>query len=280
MWSDTITRRPLPGDAASDAELDAECSCPHCQGAIDDDDDYDHAGADPFGAPPGAAGGGRMPGTDAHGRVHAPRRPDGPHSLRKLYRELATRFHPDKADDEASRAEHERLMREINSAYDARDLDALARLSQELGFEVAGDGLLETLAVQYERLKAEIRALRAGRFGQIVVELRRCARDSEPPPFEVFANDIHARASHLGRLAQVFRGYRSGRLSKASFLAQLFPMSDDDDDDDDDLDLSPDAEAELLEVITALASALAPAMARGAKPQTKRNRNKRRRKRR
>jgi curved DNA-binding protein CbpA len=222
-----------------------------------------------------------MPGTDAHGRVHAPRADDGPHSLRKLYRELATRFHPDKADSDESRAEHERLMREINTAYAARDVDALAALSKELGFEVAGDGLLETLAIQYERLKAEIRAMRAGLLGQMVVELRRTARDGERPPFDEAAGDIHAHAAHLDELAKVFRGFRSGRLSKASFLTLLFPPQDDDDlDDDFDGELSPEAEAELLEVFAALASALAPAASRRAKPKSGRKRNGKRGKRR
>jgi hypothetical protein len=48
--------------------------------------------------------------------------------LKKLYREVAKRVHPDTAPDEADRARRGRLMKEINAAYASGDEDALRRI--------------------------------------------------------------------------------------------------------------------------------------------------------
>ena len=51
--------------------------------------------------------------------------------LKKLYRLLARRFHPDLALDEADREYRTQLMMSINAAYAAHDLDALRQLAME-----------------------------------------------------------------------------------------------------------------------------------------------------
>ena len=52
-------------------------------------------------------------------------------TLKRLYRQLARRFHPDLALDEADRAYRTDLMMAINAAYAAGDLGALQRLADE-----------------------------------------------------------------------------------------------------------------------------------------------------
>ena len=52
-------------------------------------------------------------------------------TLKQLYRQLARRFHPDLALDEADRAYRTDLMMAINAAYAAGDLAALERLADE-----------------------------------------------------------------------------------------------------------------------------------------------------
>lgn len=53
---------------------------------------------------------------------------DAEHSLRSLYRQLASALHPDRETDEASRALKNALMSEVNAAYAQRDLVALMHL--------------------------------------------------------------------------------------------------------------------------------------------------------
>jgi hypothetical protein len=48
--------------------------------------------------------------------------------LKKLYREVAKRVHPDTASDDVDRARRERQMKEVNAAYAAGDEDALRRI--------------------------------------------------------------------------------------------------------------------------------------------------------
>jgi len=51
--------------------------------------------------------------------------------LKKLYRDVAKRVHPDLATDDADRAQRERLMAEANRAYQQADVDALRRILEE-----------------------------------------------------------------------------------------------------------------------------------------------------
>jgi hypothetical protein len=52
--------------------------------------------------------------------------------LKSLYREAAKRVHPDTATDEKDRAQRERLMKEVNAAYAAGDVDGLRRVLANL----------------------------------------------------------------------------------------------------------------------------------------------------
>jgi len=56
---------------------------------------------------------------------------DAPELLKRLYRQLARRYHPDLSADPAEREHRNRLMAEINNAYNRRDLDALKVLAAQ-----------------------------------------------------------------------------------------------------------------------------------------------------
>jgi hypothetical protein len=222
LMESTISPRPIDGTSADHNDDDGayddagqECPCPRCaarrQAAAEDDGD--------------------------DGRVHQSRRSECSESLRDLYRELASRYHPDKAPDEETRVENERLMREINGAYESGDLDALAALSRELGFEIAGDGVLEALAAQYEALKAEVRALRGDALGELVVRTRRCAKHGVATPLEQLSEDVRAHAEHLDRLAEIFRRFDRDELTERQLLEALFGDDEGEDEDDDELDI-------------------------------------------
>ncbi|MFO7537413.1 MAG: hypothetical protein R6X32_05050 [Chloroflexota bacterium] len=60
-----------------------------------------------------------------------PLAPEATADLKKLYRQLAFRFHPDMADSEEDRAYRTQIMMKINAAYAAGDLVALEQLAQE-----------------------------------------------------------------------------------------------------------------------------------------------------
>jgi len=52
--------------------------------------------------------------------------------LKKLYRKLALRFHPDRAKNEKQRKEFGKIFPEINNAYQNRDLDTLKKYMRQL----------------------------------------------------------------------------------------------------------------------------------------------------
>lgn len=73
-------------------------------------------------------------------------------SLKKLYRLLARRYHPDLAIDDADRAYRNRIMVLINDAYAEKDLDALLALAEKDGI-VSPD--IPLAALHLQKLEAE-----------------------------------------------------------------------------------------------------------------------------
>jgi hypothetical protein len=88
--------------------------------------------------------------------------------LKRLYRELAKRFHPDLAETEEERQENSELMAEINEAYAQKDLDKLREIAEREGERlrsVPGETLAEKLArltQESHRLDGVIQRLRGG----------------------------------------------------------------------------------------------------------------------
>ncbi len=72
-------------------------------------------------------------------------------ALKQLYRQLAHRFHPDLAEDEATRAYRTDLMMAINVAYAAGDLAALQRLAEEPDAASRGPQTDEALVAALQR---------------------------------------------------------------------------------------------------------------------------------
>ncbi len=77
--------------------------------------------------------------------------------LQSLYRKLAKRFHPDKAEQPEEQNRREQLMPLINRAYHEQDIQILERLSiGETDFSIDTE---DTTAVKRERLQTELRSL-------------------------------------------------------------------------------------------------------------------------
>jgi DnaJ-domain-containing protein 1 len=103
-----------------------------------------------------------------------------PESLKKLYREIAKRTHPDLATDEAERLRRQKLMAEANQAYEDGDeerLQAILHGGESSPESVQGEGVetelirtIRKIAQVRERLKrisAEIEALKRSALYQL-----------------------------------------------------------------------------------------------------------------
>jgi hypothetical protein len=89
--------------------------------------------------------------------------------LKKLYRDVAKRVHPDLATDEADRAQRERLMMEANRAYQRGDVDALRRILEE--YESSPESVQGTgVAADLVRVIRQIKQLQK-RLVQIELEI-------------------------------------------------------------------------------------------------------------
>ena len=67
-------------------------------------------------------------GPNAREQTFAQNQTDAQGALRTLYRQLASALHPDRAADAADRDRKTTLMKEVNAAYERKDLTALLRL--------------------------------------------------------------------------------------------------------------------------------------------------------
>ena len=104
-----------------------------------------------------------------------PRQPPGDSSLKNLYRQLARRFHPDLAADEADRERRTRLMAMINEAYERGDADLLRYLSDQ-PFAATSAESLDTLRLR--------------QLQTLVTELAECIEQAERARAALIHNDL------------------------------------------------------------------------------------------
>lgn len=125
---------------------------------------------------------------DAHGTAsEAPELTPSP-DLKKLFREVAKRIHPDFSKDSADLERRTRLMAEANSAYEAGDTDALQRILNEYldgGDAVEGEGIgaeliriIRQISLAKARVSAIERELATLRKSEIAL-LKKQAEESE-----------------------------------------------------------------------------------------------------
>lgn len=153
---------------------------------------------------------------------HAQQRPEREASVRALYHKLALRYHPDRAEDDARRAEHEAVMREVNDAYHGGDTERLLDLSRELGIDVGelkqSDGVLAELVQQYERIKAEVRDIRSSPLGSLVAEMRRANRHGYRSPIDDLEEQAEIALDQLTAVRDFVRAFAQGKISLKTFL--------------------------------------------------------------
>jgi hypothetical protein len=89
--------------------------------------------------------------------------------LKKLFREVAMRIHPDHATDEADRHKRTQLMKEANAAYERGDAETLRRILEE--YESSPESVKgEGVAADLMRVIRQIRQVRS-RLSQIELEI-------------------------------------------------------------------------------------------------------------
>lgn len=88
--------------------------------------------------------------------------------IKNLYRQLARRYHPDLAADEAERAHRTEMMTAVNDAYAARSLAELLALAKELenkGQGVSavkgqtGEDMVQALSAELQRIQRRLRQI-------------------------------------------------------------------------------------------------------------------------
>lgn len=97
--------------------------------------------------------------------------PVGEAEIKRLYRQLARRFHPDLSIDETERARRTEIMTAINQAYAARSLVELAALAQQPETLAERDHPAQTQGQLIQALQSELKRGRR-RLKEIETELR------------------------------------------------------------------------------------------------------------
>lgn len=159
----------------------------------------------------------------ATGAIHGPGQPTEfrpSDNLKKLYREVAKRLHPDLATDEEERARRTQLMAEANRAYEEGDearLEAILREWESSPESVKGGGpgadlvrIIRKIAQVEERLRtidAEMIQLRASDLYQLKVKVDEAEGEGRDLLAEMAAQVDQEIAAGKKRLAEVARKY-------------------------------------------------------------------------
>lgn len=151
--------------------------------------------------------------------------------LRQLYRQLARRFHPDLALDDAERERRTQLMMTINAAYALGDLARLQQIALEPDPSPAGAQTDEQLAASLAR---ELERCRL-RLAEIANELRALEHHESAQLLRRVERAAAAGRDLLDELAADLRQRISEKMVERDVLQTQLDESDDDEVGDDSL---------------------------------------------
>lgn len=219
-------------------QLDAMISARSPQ-ITEDEPDFDgddpDSSADEFEGDRGSQRAGYSPndGGDRASADDAPRTPSSK-EMRQTFLRLANIFHPDRAE-EGEEERNTAIMQEINRAYKDGDFARLLELERQhqerqLSAEVTSsndterdcqrlESEIETLAEQYERLKAELRWLRNDtQEGELVTAYRRASKEGFNLVKELI-KEWEVGAKKLAMLRDFIQDFREKKITLKEFLA-------------------------------------------------------------
>ena len=144
--------------------------------------------------------------------------------LKRLYREVAKRIHPDLASDPNDRAKRERLMSDANQAYERGDADALKQILEDYESSpeaYPGDGAgAELVRVirkikqgksRLTRIEAEFRQLIASEISQLKIKTKEAEQQGRDLLAEMASNVQRQIELGKGRL-ETLRGKRERKV--------------------------------------------------------------------
>lgn len=153
-------------------------------------------------------------------------------SLRTLFRRLASAFHPDKVQDEQSKAERTSLMKDVTKAYEAGDLARLMELERALlaQLPVADDPAAlrrraEELLRANTELRRQLRSLTAA-LKELNLELpfdvnlkAADAKTRAMAEVDGLVRDLEQEERRVTILRDFTRAFATGEMTVADFLA-------------------------------------------------------------
>lgn len=159
----------------------------------------------------------------------------GSASLRELFRRLASVLHPDKVQDDETKAERTEVMKELTQAYRAGDMARLIELEKEWLLSVQTEkqekpqldeleqrcvqlaARNRALRLQLEEEKAVLRELRRSPQAELLAEMKRMAKGSKRSPEEVWIQSLHEQNTELKTIIDFVRSYRDGKIDLDTF---------------------------------------------------------------
>lgn len=167
------------------------------------------------------------------GGYSAPKPAENSHpSLRALFKRLAIAFHPDKVQDEQSKAERTSLMKDVTKAYEAGDLARLMELEKALLSRLPLEddpGALERRAKELlaanTELRRQQRSLTAA-LKELTLELpfdinlkAADAKQRAMREVETLVADLEQEEQRIASLRDFVKAFADGNMAIADFLA-------------------------------------------------------------
>lgn len=161
----------------------------------------------------------------------------GTGSLRGLFHRLASALHPDKVQDDETKAERTEVMKELTQAYQAGDLARLIELERiwllsketetlsasstqrdEMDERCAQlDARNFALRLQLEEEKSALRELRRSPQACFLADMKRMAKGSKQSPAEAWVESLRQQREDLRQLVQFVCSYRDGQIDIDTF---------------------------------------------------------------
>ena len=154
--------------------------------------------------------------------------------MRRTFLRLAEVFHPDKVSDREVRGDYEEIMKEVNRAYQEKDMAKLLEIERQYDLDKAvniGDSSRseierkcdrlemhnQLLKTQYENIKSELRWMRRTPEGEMVKEYRSLVRDGLDP-IKIVVSTAEEQVKKVEQMRDFVADFRDKKMTIKDFL--------------------------------------------------------------